>query len=53
MCVIKRKIEFQGYKNCSEAAQIENKRNYLEKNKIEVDSVKEDQKEFIKNKIIN
>ena len=46
-CVIKRKLKFQDYKNCLEAAQTENKTNYLEKN---VDSLKKDQKKFIKNK---
>ena len=46
-CVIKRKLKFQDYKNCLEAAQTENKTNYLEKN---VDSLKEDKKKFIKNK---
>ena len=40
-CVIKRKLKFQDYKNCLEAAQTENKTNYLEKN---VDSLKKDQK---------
>ena len=28
-CVIKRKIKFEGYKNCLEVAQIENKMNHL------------------------
>ena len=31
-CVIKRKLKFQDYKNCLEAAQIENKINHLQKN---------------------
>ena len=44
-CVIKRKVKFQDYKNCLEAAQIDNKINHLEKNRIDVDSLKE----FIKN----
>ena len=39
--VIKRKLKFQDYKNCLVAAQIENKINHLEKNKIDVDSPKE------------
>ena len=39
-CVIKRKLKFQYYKNCLEAAQIENKISNLEKNKIDVDSLK-------------
>ena len=48
-CVIKRKLKFQGYKNCLEAAQIERKKNYLRNKKIGADSLKEDKKEFIKN----
>ena len=34
-CVIKRKLKFQDYKNCLEAAQIENKISHLEKNNID------------------
>ena len=53
MCVIKRQLKFQDYKNCLEAAQIENKISHLEQNKIDVDSLKEYQKEFIiNNKLI-
>ena len=48
MCVIK-KLKFEDYKNCLEAAQIENKINHLENSKINVHSLKEDHKEFIKN----
>ena len=48
-CTIKRKLKFEDYKNCLEAAQMENKINHLEKNKIDVDSLKEDQEEFIRN----
>ena len=53
-CVIKRKLKFEDYKSYLEAGQIENKINRLEKNKIDVDSLKEDLKEFIKknNKLI-
>ena len=47
-CVMKRKLKFEDYKYGLEAAHIENKIKYLEKNKIDVDSLKEDQKEFIK-----
>ena len=48
-CAIKRKLKFQDYKNCLEAAQIENQICHLEKNKIDVHSPKE----FIKdNKLI-
>ena len=46
----KQQLRFQDYKNCLEAAQIERKITYLEKiNKCDVDSLKEDQKEFAKN----
>ena len=48
-CVTKRKFKLQYYKNCLEAAQIERKINYLRKKKIDVDGLKEDQKEFVKN----
>ena len=40
-CVMKRKIKFEDYKNYLEVAQIENKINHLEKNKIGVDSPKD------------
>ena len=49
MCVIKKIYKFQDYKNCLEAVQIENKIRNLEVNKTDVDSIKEDEKEFIKN----
>ena len=39
-CVIKRKLKFQNYKKCLEATQLENKINHLEKNKINIDSLK-------------
>ena len=39
-CVIKRKLKFENYKNCFEATQIDNKIKYLEKNKIDIDSLK-------------
>ena len=39
----------KNYNNCLEAAQTENKINDLEKNKIVVDNLKEERKEFIKN----
>ena len=48
-CAIKRNLKFQDYKNCSEAAQIENNLNHLEEIKIQADSLKEDQEEFVKN----
>ena len=49
-CVIEKKLKFQDYENWLEAAQIENEINHLEKNKTDVDSLKEDHKELIKNK---
>ena len=47
--VTKRKLKFQDYKNFLEPAQNGIKINDLEKNKFNVDSPKEHQKEFIKN----
>ena len=38
----KRKLKFENYKNCLEVTQLENKINHPEKNKIDVDSLKED-----------
>ena len=43
------KIKKQKAENCLGAAQIKNKITHLEKNKIDVDTLKEDQKEFVKN----
>ena len=48
MCVIKRKPKFEDYKHCLEATQLENKINHLEKNKTDIDNLKESHKEFIK-----
>ena len=48
-CVIKRKRKFEIYKNCIETSQLETKANHLEKNKIDLDSLKKDHKEFLKN----
>ena len=39
-CVIKRKLKFENYKNCLEATQLDNKIKYLEKNKINIHSLK-------------
>ena len=46
MCVIKRKLKFQNYKNCLEATQLDNKTKYLEKNEINIDNLKKLQKGF-------
>ena len=47
-CVIKRKLKFEKYRNCLVATQLENKINYLEKNKINIDSLKS-HKQFTRN----
>ena len=47
-CVIKIKFKFENYKNCLEATQLESKINYIEK-KIDIDSIKENHEEFIRN----
>ena len=47
--ILKGKQKYQDYKNFLETGQIENKINHLEKSKFSVDSLKEDQKEFIRN----
>ena len=48
-CVMKRKIKFENYNNCLEASKLENKINHLEKNKINITSLKNigSLKEFI------
>ena len=46
--VIKEKLQLKDYKNCLEATQPENKVNQLQKNKVDVDSLGENHKEFIK-----
>ena len=40
-CIIKRKLKFENHKNSLEATQLENKINYKEKNKINIDTLKE------------
>ena len=40
MCVIKRKLKFENCKNSIEATHLENKINYLEKNEINIGSIK-------------
>ena len=51
MCVTKRKLKFENYKNCLEAAQLEKiiKHNYLANNEIDMNSIKKNHKEFIRN----
>ena len=43
---------FEIYKNCLEATQLENNIKYLEENKIDIDNIKENHKEFIKINIL-
>ena len=43
----KQKLNFENYKNCLQAAQLENKINHLEK--TDTDSLKKDHKEYIRN----
>ena len=45
--VIKRRLKFEN-KNCLESTQIENKENNLEKNQIDIGSIKKIHKELIK-----
>ena len=47
--MIKRKGRFENYTNCVKTTQLENKIDYIEKCKTDVDSVKENHKEIIKN----
>ena len=48
-CVIKRKLKFEDSQNFLEAAQLESKTNHIQRNEIDIDSLKKDKKEFIKN----
>ena len=47
-CAIKRKLKFEDYKNCLEATQLKNETNQLEKNKLDVGSLRENQNELTK-----
>ena len=40
MCVIKRKLKFKSYKNYLEATQLQDKINHLERNHIDIESIK-------------
>ena len=52
-CVKKRKLKVENYKNCFEATSLDNKVKYLEKNEMNIASLKNVHKEFIKdNKLI-
>ena len=43
-CVVKIKLKSENYKDCLKATQLENKINYVEKNKIDIDHIKENHK---------
>ena len=47
LCVIKRELKFEDYKYCLEETQLGNKINHL-KNTVDVKSLRENKKEFIK-----
>ena len=47
--VVKRKLKFEYYNNRLEATQLDNKINFAEKNKINIDSLKRNHKQFIRN----
>ena len=52
-CVILQKSNFEDYKNCLKAKELENEKNYLQKDKTDVDSLRGNYKEFINsNKLI-
>ena len=46
---IKQQFTFEDCKGCSEATQLENKIKQLAKNRLDVDSLRENYEEFIKN----
>ena len=48
-CVMKRNLKFENYENCLEATWLENKINHLENDKICIDSLGKNFKEFMKN----
>ena len=50
--VVKIKLKFKYYKKCLKSSKFINIVNYLEKRGINVDSLKEDKKEFMKNRLI-
>ena len=40
ICVIKQKLKFVDHKHCFKATEVENKTNLLEKNKLDMDSLR-------------
>ena len=51
-CVPKRKVKFEDYKHCLEAVPLENKINHSEKNNVNVNSLWENHKEFLKRQLL-
>ena len=49
ICFIKIKLKFENYQNCFEATQFDNKMKYLSKNKINIDSLKKNCEQLIRN----
>ena len=49
MCVLKLKLKVEDYKHCLEPTQVEKEINYLEKDKLAVNSLKANHKEIITN----
>ena len=52
MCFIKQNFKFEDCKNCYEATQLENEINQLEKNTLNVDSLRKNYEELINNNIL-
>ena len=46
---MERKLKFENYKACLKATQLDNKKTYLEKNKINICSFKKNHNKFIRN----
>ena len=45
----KKELKLGNYKNCLEGTKLENKIKYLERNKIDIDRIKENHKELVRN----
>ena len=44
VCHKKKQLKFEDYKHCLQATQLENKINQLEKNKVDIDSIRKNHK---------
>ena len=47
-CTLKRKLKFEDYKYCLKVTQLEKKTNQLEKTKVDMDSLRENNEKFMK-----